>query len=132
MSRGKSRGKGTSWGVTAMGLTREGSIGRRGGGGEKWRHLETHFLVELAVLSDELKVGDRETEGLQSTPRNTPRCGRASWSSVLLGQCLPAVVMSWLIQKIIFVLECGQEGLTQEAPATPGPSAPGSTVSAAL
>jgi len=29
--------------------------------------------------------------------------------------------MSWLIQKIIFVLECGQEGLTQEAPATPGP-----------
>ena len=95
-----------------------------GGGGEKWRHLETHFLVELAVLSDELKVGDRETEGLQSTPRNTPRCGRASWSSVLLGQCLPAVVMSWLIQKIIFVLECGQEGLTQEAPATPGPSGP--------
>ena len=92
-----------------------------GGGGEKWRHLETHFLVELTGLPDELKVGDRETDGLQSTPRNTPRFGGGSWSSVLLGQCLPAIVMSWLIQKIIFVLECSQEGLTQEAPATPGP-----------
>lgn len=46
-----------------------------GGGGEKWRHLETHFWVELMGLPDELKVGHRETEGLQSTPRNTPRFG---------------------------------------------------------
>ena len=35
--QGKSRGKGTSCGVTAMGLTREGGIGRRGWG---WREVE--------------------------------------------------------------------------------------------
>ena len=39
-----------------------------------------------------------------------------------LGQCFPAVVMSWLTQKTIFVLKCGREGLAPGAPATPGPS----------
>ena len=37
IAQGKSRGKGTSWGVSALGLTREGGIGRRGWG---WREVE--------------------------------------------------------------------------------------------
>ena len=122
MSKGRTESRGLVEGLLPWARQERVVLAGRDGGGEKWRHLETHLLVELTGLPDELKVGDRETEGLQSTPRNTPRFRGASWSSVLLGQCLPAVVMSWLIQKIIFVLECGQEGLTQEAPVAPGPS----------
>lgn len=111
-------------GVIAVVLTRDGGVGGRWWEW-RWREvdaLETHFMVQLTGLPDELEVRDQGNKGTPEVLLETLLGLGSHLVFCFLGQCFPVVVMSWLTQKTIFVLKCSQEGLASGAPATPGPS----------